>query len=169
MRSRISSRFIFASCVRYFDLVRGKTTWDTSILYEAKQGWGVVSCTYILLLVTGVRADPNTRIQMISYVCRWGLLIFFIFHWNTYFIILHGRRYLVVGTIFFSVSIPCSATHAGRICAIRSGKLKTAACGVWPFEVIRVMLLLDRSRAWMILTGTQLWVPCGHTTVVSHS
>jgi len=55
---------------------------------------------------------------------------------------------------------------AGRI--LFDTKRKRENSRVWPFEV-RVMLLLDRSRAWMILTGTQLWIACGHTTVVSHS
>ena len=36
-----------------------QAAWDTSILYEAKQGCGVVSCTLVLLLVAGVRADQK--------------------------------------------------------------------------------------------------------------
>ena len=68
--------------------------------YEAKQGCGVVSCK--LLLVTGVRADSKYSYSYIwyhMYVRRWGLFLL-IFHWNISFFC----RYLVVGTIFFSVS-----------------------------------------------------------------
>ena len=52
-------------------------------------------------------------------------------------------------------------------CSIPSENVKDNS-RVWPFE-LRVMLLLDRSRARRILTGTQLWIGCGHTTVVPHS
>ena len=52
-------------------------------------------------------------------------------------------RYLVVGTIFFSVSITRGATHAGRI--LFDTKRKHENSRVWPFEV-RV-ILLNRSRA----------------------
>ena len=44
----------------------------------------------------------------------------------------------------FLVSITCGATHAGRI--LFDTKRKRENSRVWPFEV-RVMLLLDRSRA----------------------
>jgi len=57
-----------------------------------------------------------------------------------------GMRYLVVGSRYEknSVSITCGATHAGRI--LFDTKRKRENSRVWPFEV-RVMLLLDRSRA----------------------
>ena len=57
-------------------------------------------------------------------------------------------RYLVVGSryeSFFSVSITCGATHAGRIFLFDT-KRKRENSRVWLFEV-RLMLLLDRSRA----------------------
>ena len=60
----------------------------------------MVSCK--LLLVTGVRADSKYSYSYIwyhMYVRRWGLFLL-IFHWNISFFC----RYLVVGTIFFSVS-----------------------------------------------------------------
>ena len=108
-----------------------------------------------------------TYVHMISYICTWGLLLL-VFHWNTYFIFLVGTSVpnLVVGSrqdIFFSVSITYGNTHAGRI--LFDTKRKRENSRVWSFEV-RVMLLLDRSRALMILTGAQLWVACGHTTTV---
>ena len=58
-------------------------------------------------------------------------------------------------------SITCGAAHAGQI--IFTTKRKRENSRVWPFEV-RVMLLFDRSRAWMIIMGTQLRIAYGHTT-----
>ena len=82
------------------------------------------------------------------------------------FIYLVSTWYSVVGTIFCSGWITCGATHAGRILFDTTQKRENSR--VWPFEV-RVMLLLDISQAWMILTGTQMWIACGYTTVVSHN
>ena len=58
-----------------------QAAWDNSILYEAKQGCGVVSCTTF-----GMRAEPkySYSYDIILYVCTWGLLLL-IFHRNTYF------------------------------------------------------------------------------------
>ena len=84
--------------------------------------------------------------------------IFYFFSW-----------YLVVGSrydFFFRLQLTCGATYSGRI--LFDTKRKRENSRVWPFEV-RVMLLLDRSRAWIILMGTPLWIACGHTTVVSHN
>ena len=48
VRSRISSKRIFASCVGYFDLVQRKTRMRCGLLYFE-----------VLLLVAGVRTDPK--------------------------------------------------------------------------------------------------------------
>ena len=132
MRSRIPSKLIFSS------------EWDSSILYESKQGRGVVSCTTFLLLVTGVRADPKHSFSY-DIIRIYGRILTFDFslkHASHFFV-----RYLlvgVVGTIFFSVSMTCGATHAGRILFDTNQKRENSR--VWSFEV-RVMLLLGRSRA----------------------
>ena len=55
-----------------------------------------------------------------------------------------GTWWLVVGTIFFSVSITYGATHAGRILFDTMRKCENSR--VWPLEV-RVMLLFDTSRS----------------------
>ena len=103
----------------------------------------------VLLLVTGVRADPKYSysydIRMYVRIVTFDFSLKYVFHFCS--------RYLVVGTIVFSVSITCGATHAGRV--LFDTKRKRENSRVWPFEV-RVMLLLDRPRACMILTGTQL-------------
>ena len=67
--------------------------------------------------------------HMIPYACTWG--IFWIFIEIVHFF----SRYLVVGSryVFFSVSITCGATHAGRI--LFDTKRKRENSRVWPFEV----------------------------------
>ena len=138
-----------------------QAAWDTSILFEAKQGCGVVSCTTFSYW-GACWSKVLVLIYMISYVRTWGLLLL-IFHWNISFFF----RNLVVGSryhVFFSFSITCGPTNAGRI--LFDIKWKRENSRMWPFRV-RVMLLLDRSRSWMILTGTPLWIACGHTSSTS--
>ena len=117
-------------------------------------------------LVAGVCWSKVTKVLVLMYIwyhmyvredCYFRFFIE-IFHFFS--------RYLVVGSRcdYFSVSTTCGATHAGRI-LFDTKRQRENSRRVWPFKV-RVMLLLDRSRAWMILTSTQLWIACGHTTVV---
>ena len=101
VRSRISSKLIFASCVGYFDLVYMKQN-------------KVAVWSLVLLLVTGVRADPKYSysydiISMYVRIVTFDFSLKYVFHFFS--------RYLVVGSryVFFSVSITCGATHAGRI------------------------------------------------------
>ena len=96
----------------------------------------------VLLLVTGVRADPKYSYSY-DIACMYMRIVTFDSSLK-YFIFLVGTWYSVVGTIFFSVSITCGATHGGR--TLFDTKRKRENSRVWPFEV-RVMLLLDRSRA----------------------
>ena len=96
----------------------------------------------VLLLVSGVRADPKYSYSY-DIVCMYVRIVTFDFLLKC-FIFLVGTRLSVVGTIFFSASITCGATHAGRI--LFDTKRKHENSRVWPFEV-RVMLPLDRSRA----------------------
>ena len=111
-------------------------------MHEAKQGCGVVYCK-TLLLVSGVRADPKYSYSY-GIICMHVRIVAFDFSLKCY--ISFFRQYLVVGSryVSFSVSITCGATHAGRI--LFDTKRKRENSRVWPFEV-RVMLLLDRSRA----------------------
>ena len=105
---------------------------------QNKDGCDVVSCTTFLLLVTGVRADPKYSYSYDIIHIRFDFSLKYVCHFFS--------RYLVVGSRydFFSVSIACGATRAGRI--LFDNKRKRENSRVWPFEV-RVMLLLDRSRA----------------------
>ena len=123
VRWRISSKLIFASCVGYFRLVWSKTRMRCGILH------------YVYLL--GCVLNQSTRTHMYVEDCYFRLFVE-IFH----FVV--GTWYSVVGTTFFSVSITCGATHAGRILFDTTRKRENSR--VWPFEV-RLMLLLDRSRA----------------------
>ena len=114
----------------------------------------------VLLLVTGVRADPKYSYyhMYVREDC---------YSWFFVEIVHFFSRYLVVGNRYdFFFRFQYHPAHAGRM--LFDTKRKRENSRVWPFEV-RVMLLIDRSRAWMILTGTQLWIARGHTTVVSHS
>ena len=86
----------------------------------------------VLLLVTGVRADPKYS-QSYYIICTY-------IHEDCYFwfvveIFHFFSRYLVVSSryVFFSVSITCGATHAGRI--LFDTKRKRENSRVWPFEV----------------------------------
>ena len=149
----------YATPTRYFSRVLVWYVHNRRTLYEAKQGCGVVSCTIfsywgpcwskVLVLIW-----PHMYVREDCYF-RFFIEIFHFF-----------SRYLVVGSRcdYFSVSTTCGATHAGRI-LFDTKRQRENSRRVWPFKV-RVMLLLDRSRAWMILTSTQLWIACGHTTVV---
>ena len=74
MRSRISSKLIFASCVGYFDLV-----W--------KQNKDAV-WSLVLLLVTGVRADPKYSYSY-DIICMYMRLVTLDFSLK-YFIFLVG-------------------------------------------------------------------------------
>ena len=95
-------------------------------MYEAKQGcvWSLV-----LLLVTGVRADPKYSysydiIRMYVRIVTFDFSLKYVFHFFS--------RYLVVSSrydCFFSVSITCGATHAGRS-SIPSENVKTVASGL---------------------------------------
>ena len=123
----------------------------------------------VLRLVTGVRTDPGTRTHMISYVCAWGSLLL-ILHWNTHLIFLvgtsvPGSQYSRYDFFFFGFKT-YGATHAGRILYDTNRKRENSR--LWLFEV-KVIVLLDRSRAWTILMGRRLWIACGDATVVSHS
>ena len=130
-------------------------------LCESKQGCGVVSCT-TFIIVTGVRADPKH-----SYSHMISLKNVYVYEdcyfWFSFKCFIFFGRYLVVGTVvgifFFSVSMTSGATHTGQI--LFDTKQQRENSRVWPFGV-RVMLLLDRSRAWMILTATQLWIAFAH-------
>ena len=105
----------------------------------------------------------RTRTHIISYVCTWELLLL-ISHWNISFPSRYnGSRWSV--RFFFSVSITCAAT--GR--SLVDTKRKREKSRVWHFEV-RVMLLLDRPRARIILTGIRYTiVSCGwpHYSIIS--
>ena len=110
----------------------------------------MISCTTFLHLVTGVRADPNYSYSY-DIICMYVRIVTFdsslkyVFHFFSRYV---GTWYqvvgMVVGTVFFSVSITCGAKHAGRIYFDTKRKRENSC--VWPFEV-RVILLSDRSRA----------------------
>ena len=135
---------------------------DTSILYEAKQGCGVVSCT--TFGYWGARWSKVLVLIWYHIICMYVRIVTFdfslkyVFHFFSRYV---GTWYLVVNTTFFLVSITCGATRAGRILFDTNPKRENSH--LWTFEV-RVMLLIDRSRAWTILTGTHVWIACGHTT-----
>ena len=153
----------YATRTRYFSCVLVWYVHTRCTLHEANQGCCAVSCTSFSYWGACWSKVLVRRTHIISYVCTWGLLLLII-HWNISFFC----RYLVVGSrydFFFSVSIVCGATHAGRI--LFDTKRKRENSRGWLFEV-RVMLLLDRSRTWTILSGTKLWIACGHNTVVCH-
>ena len=132
--------------------------------YEAKQGCGVVSCTTFSYW----GAFWSKVIVLIWYrMCVREDCYFWFFMEKRISLFLVGTWYVVGSRYdFFSASLTCGATHAGRILFDIKRKRKDSC--VWCFEV-RVTLLLDRSRSWMILTGAQLWNACGHTTVVYHT
>ena len=98
----------------------------------------------VLLLATGVRADRTYSyayaiIRMYVRIVTFDFSLKYVFHFFS--------RYLVVSSrydCFFSVSITCGATHAGRI--LFDTKRKRENRSVWPFEV-RVMMLLVRQIA----------------------
>ena len=152
VRSRISSKFIFASCVGYFDLVWSKTRMRCGIYWGACWSKVLVLVWYhnICIYVRMVNFDFSLK---------------YVLHFLVSTSVPGSRQ---SERFCFSASITCGATYASRI--LFDTKRERENNRVWPFEV-RVMLLLltDRSRAWMILTGTQLRIACGHTTVVSHS
>ena len=129
-------------------------------LCEANQGCGVVSCA--TCSYWGACCSKVVVLIWYMYVREDRYFWFFI---EIFFFF---GRYLVVGSRydFFSVSIARDARPASRI--LFDTKQNRENSRVRSFEV-RVMLLLDRSRAWMILAGRQLWIACGHTTVVYHS
>ena len=66
VRSRISSKLIFARCVGYFDLVYMKQNKDAI--------WSLV-----LLLVTEVRADPKYSYSY-DIICMHVMIVTLIFH-----------------------------------------------------------------------------------------
>ena len=98
----------------------------------------------VLLSVTGGRADPKYSYSY-DIICMYVRIVSFdfsskyVFHFSVGTVVV-GSRY----DFFSSVSITCGATHVGRI--LFDTKQKRENSRVWPFEV-RVMLLLDRSRA----------------------
>ena len=81
LRSRISSKLIFARCLGYFDPV-----WTNKDAV-----WSLVLLLYFL--VAGCVLIQNARTQIISYVCTWRLLLWFFIEIFHFF-----NRYLVVGS-----------------------------------------------------------------------
>ena len=136
----------------YLDLVWSKTRMRCGLL-DTCSYWGACSSKVLVLICY----HTHVRIVTFDFPLKYAL-----FHFVGQYLV--RSRWSV--PLFFSVSIACGATHAGRI--LFDTKRKRENSRVWPFDV-RVMLLLDISRAWMIPTSTQLWIECGHTTVVSHS
>ena len=125
-------------------------------LYEVKQGCGVVSCNTFCYW-GACWSIVHLMIWYRMYLREDCFFCFFSEIFNFF------CRHLVVRSRYdwFFVSTKCDATHAGR--SLFNTKRKRQNGRVW-FLKVRVMLLLDISRAWMILTGTKLGIACGHTT-----
>ena len=87
----------------------------------------------VLLLVTGVRADPKYSYSY-DIICMYVRIVTFDFSLK-YFIFLVGTWYLVVGSGYdfvfsFDNMRRNGATHVGRILSDTKRKRETAVCGL---------------------------------------